>query len=246
MQSSQNPFSGLPTSGNPYYYMAQNHPDQTGLNSPQFQAMRAREAARSGGGGQPSALDVVRAAGAQGWEAARNPILAPEQPALPQPQLPQAMSLQSILANVPQYNALGAYGAGAWQQPSYGLPGASGGTFGGTAGQVAPSPSQVTTGITVPQSSPPMSPPQMPQLPAYLQGAGGAATQAYQQAMQPQFSQLQGDYYSQFAPLYNQAQQAQSQAGLGWAGLNQQIQQQQGLYQQAMLSQLMRALGGGY
>ena len=263
-QSQLDPFGGSPTGNNPYYWQAQQG-QGTGRESPAFRAMREREAARAagggggwtfggggagggagGGGGQPTALDVVQAFGTQGLEAARDPVMAPPQPQLPQPTLPQPMSLQDILAAVPQYSPLGSYGAGAWQQPSYGLPDASQGTPQGGgleqwAQPGAPLEQSISTGITMPQmQGPPMMPPQQPEGPSWL---GGDPSAAYAQAIQSPMAQLQSDYYTQLAPLMRGAEEARAQAGLAWGGLGQGMAQRQGLAQQGQLAQLLQAMG---
>jgi hypothetical protein len=81
----------------------------------------------------------------------------------------------------------------------------------------------------------------MPQAPQWA--GGGAGGDAFAQAIQPMMGQLAEQYYQQAAPLQLGAQQAQSQAGLGWAALWQMMNQQQGLRQQQQFGDFAGMLG---
>ena len=243
-QSSQNPFSGSPRGGNYEYWRS-----TQGLPPAPIGGTVRGQAA-----GPQSLQGMAQNSAAAGLQASQNPVMPGQPPPLPMPQLPQPMGLQEILGLMPGYSPLGTYGAGAWQLPAYAS--AGGAPTPQTPGPAAPqTPPQISTGITQPQFGGPAGAPQMP-IPHRLgevrrmstapqwAGGGDAASGAYAQAIQPLVSQLGGQYYQQAAPLQLGAQQAQSQAGLGWAGLWDALQQQQGMGQQQQFSDIVRALGG--
>ena len=124
----------------------------------------------------------------------------------------------------------GGYGSEAWNILD---PFSGGAGMGGAGGGVPASP-QISTGITQPNMP---AKPTMPGMGAGPEGIGGMANQGmaanWDQAIQPAFMKLLASYYPSAAGLQGGFEQAQSQAGLGWGGL-----------QNARQGSLMQALAG--
>jgi len=149
------------------------------------------------------------------------------------PQLPQPTPLASIISAIGGQIAGLPLGAQHWNIPA---------VQPWQQQQQPAAPMQVSTGI--PTLTPPQAPTARP-TPAIRRGVSAPGFRAgFQQAAAPQLTGLLASYYPQLASLSAAQQQAQAQAGLGWAGLGQQIQQAAQQAQTGWLAQLLSALGG--
>jgi len=106
----------------------------------------------------------------------------------------------------------------------------------------AASPQQVNTGITAPKLPSPVAPTQVPQGNGPFQNAVAWNANA---AQQPLAMNANRQRYGQGADLTNQFQQAQSNAGLGWAGINQGLQNLLAQFQTRGFNQMLPSLMQG-